>query len=238
MKSTSYTRFAIFTLVMIIIAGGVVYATGLFSALSLSPGGQAPGGTFSTRLAHISSIACPSKSFIKGFDSDYKPVCVAYNAPTASVAIPATSITGTYPASPPGTEMPGGKFGTYFKNIINICPGNGVVQKFTPQGKKICVDALNRSSLTSNPADGAYTIAPRPAIPAEEITGGKFQSYFTNMFASTCGTNQGITAFNANGTPACANIPVDGVCGNSNGGSYYALPGMGLCSKGTTSAIS
>lgn len=145
------------------------------------------------------------------------------------MSISVTPATGTYPAGPLGTEMPGGKFGTYFKNIIDICPGNGVVQKFTSQGKKICVDTLNRSSLTSNPADGSYTIAPKPATPAGENSGGKFQSYFTNMFASACGTSQGITAFNASGTPACANIPVDGVCGSSNGGVYYSEPSTGLC---------
>lgn len=134
--------------------------------------------------------------------------------------------------------MPGGKFGTYFKNIIDICPGNGVVQKFTPQGKKICVDALNRSSVLTNPVDGAYTSAPKPATPAGETTGGKFQSYFTNMLTPLCVANQGITSFNTIGVPTCTNIPVDGVCGSSNGGSYYSQPSTGLCNIGSASAVS
>ncbi len=88
--------------------------------------------------------------------------------------------------------MPGGKFGTYLKNIANVCSGNGIIQGFTSQGQKICVNALDRATLTENPSPVSYDTptVPSPTSPGGEPTNGKFQSYFTNMFTPVCSTNQ------------------------------------------------
>ncbi len=172
---------------------------------------------------------CTGNSFVKGFDADYKRICVPYNSPTSSTLGP-TIPTG-YPSAPSG-GMSGGKFGVYFKNLTNVCSGNGIIKGFTSQGQKICVNALDRTSLTENPTPVSYgtPTVPSPAPPGGEPANGKFQSYFTNMFTS-CGANQGIKGFNTNGTPNCVNIPVDATCGSSNAGSFYTIPTTNFCTK-------
>ncbi|MDD2916930.1 MAG: hypothetical protein PHH70_03765 [Candidatus Gracilibacteria bacterium] len=215
---------------------GVLYATGLFSSLPSNPPTQPPGGTFSGRLANIASVSCPTtpvKHFVKGFDGDYKPVCVPYNAPTTGNANVAT---GSFSA-PVAGGMPGGKFGTYFNNILNYCSGNGVLKGFTSQGQKICVNASDRTStITPAPASlGASSIAYPTALPSGTSSGGAYQSFFDTMFSTSCGANQGVTGFGSNGAPVCAIMPLDGMCGSSNGQSYYTAPTTGLCSAGNAS---
>ena len=219
---------------------GLAYASGLFSSLPASPVGQAPGGAISVRFANMSSVSCAAsipRKFLKGFDANYAPICVPYNAPTASVTIPA--VPSGYPASSPSGEMPMGKFGTYFKNLLNVCPGNGVIRGFTSQGQKICADATNRATPPIIPSLVSYsTTIAYPAKPSSEPTGGKYQAYFTNMFAATCNTDQGIQRFSSNGIPTCANIPVDAQCGASNGANYYLSSEItSPCGKGTSAGF-
>ena len=216
---------------------GIIYATGLFP--SSLPSHPTTIG-FQTRLANISSVACPAKSFIKGFRADYTPICVSYNAPT-SASLWALPTPSGLPSSAPSGEMLGGKFGTYFKNIYNVCSGNWILRGFTSQGQKICVDAQNRTSILANPSPaplGSSSIS-YPAKPSvEPTTGGKFQSFFNNMLTS-CSTNiQAIQSINSLWVPNCVNIPVDATCGSSNGVNSYVVPTTNLCAKGNPSVVS
>ncbi|MDD2916305.1 MAG: hypothetical protein PHH70_00470 [Candidatus Gracilibacteria bacterium] len=219
---------------------GVLSATGLFSSLPSNPSGYVAGGKFSERLANIASVSCPTtpvKHFVKGFDGDYKPVCVPYNAPTTGNANVATESF----SAPVAGGMPGGKFGTYFNNILNYCSGNGVLKGFTSQGQKICVDASDRTTPTDNPvlaSLSASSIAYPTALPSGTSSGGTYQSFFNTMFGTSCGANKGIVKFGSDGAPVCAIMPLDGMCGSSNGQSYYTAPTTGLCIKGTQSGVS
>ena len=220
---------------------GIIYAAGLFpSSLPVNPDGQTPNGSFSARLTNISSITCPSKSFIKGFDANYKPVCVPYNTPTFATLSVLSSPSG-FPGSSPSGEMTTGKFGTYFKNLYNVCSGNWVLRGFTSQWQKICADAQNRTNLLSSPSSVLYGLPSisYPAKPSSEPTNwGKFQSFFTAMFTSCSSNTQAIQSISSAGVPSCANIPVDGTCGWSNGGSFYTVPSSGLCNIWNQTGVS
>lgn len=185
----------------------------------------------------MSSTPCATKSFVKGFDSDFKPICVPYNSPTHTpISTPNPSF--TTPSTPTG-EMPGGKFGTYFKNIANICDGNKVIKGFTAQGQKICVDARNRLSV--DPISEA-TLSPTItgiSPPGGEPNGGNFSTYFGKVINTSCPAKQAIKALGADGTPQCDFIPEDGICGTSNNASVYNSTEItNLCTSGTPSSIS
>lgn len=152
------------------------------------------------------SHTCPTNNFIKGFDASFTPICVSYTTPSTS----AGNLGTTSFSAPPAGEMPGGKFGTYFNNIISICSGNGILKGFTAQGKKICVSAVDRTTLTDSPTDASFGTSsiPSPGAPGGETTGGSFQSYFNKLFSAPCGTEQGMNGIQADGTPTCVAIPV------------------------------
>ncbi len=62
---------------------GIVYASGLFSALPANPTPIAFSGSF----ANIFQM-CNGNDFVKGFDKDYNQICVPYNSPMRSTFIP------------------------------------------------------------------------------------------------------------------------------------------------------
>lgn len=138
----------------------MLYAAGIFPSLS-TPTGQTPGGTYATRLVNMSKT-CPSKSFVKGFDANYNPVCVPYNAPSSA----SSNASLASFAAPLANGLQGGKFGTFFNNLLNTCSGNGVVKGFNSQGGKICVDSLDRNTLTSSPVSASFVAMSAPSTPS------------------------------------------------------------------------
>lgn len=107
------------------------------------------------------------------------------------------------------------------------------MQGFTSQGQRICVDTSNQSRVIT-PTDIVYGTSniPRLSIPNQEVQGGEFQSYFTNMFID-CPPNKGIIGFQPNGTPKCADIPVDITCAPITVAPFGGLPQTpinGVCS--------
>lgn len=139
---------------------GALYAAGMFSSISF-PTGQAPGGSYSGRLVNISK-SCPSKSFVKGFDANYNPICVPYNAPNSA----SSSASLTSFSTPLTNGLRGGRFGTYFNNLLNVCSANGIVKGFNSQGGKICVNSLDRSTPTDSPSPASFVAMSTPSTPS------------------------------------------------------------------------
>lgn len=138
----------------------VLYAAGIFPSL-LVPTGQTPNGTYATRLVNMSK-SCSSKSFVKGFDANYNPICVPYNAPNSvSSSAPLTSF-----VPPIANGLRGGKFGTFFNNLLNVCSTNGVIKGFSSQGQKICVSSIDRSTPTDSPILAPFLAMSVPNTPS------------------------------------------------------------------------
>jgi hypothetical protein len=51
-----------------------------------------------------------------------------------------------------------------------------------------------------------YPTAPNPG--GSEVTGGYFNTYFTNMFSNICFANEVITGFTSLGVQICSTLPV------------------------------
>ena len=205
-KGTLFSRYRLVTAGIILwglAVSGILYATVGFLSLPPKPSAtETENGSFYTRLKNI-WVSCTPGSFVKGFDASYNPVCVPYNTPNSSSAN-ANLVTFAIPLS---EGLPGGKFGTYFNNISGACSNNAVLKGLTLDGKKICVDYKDRTTFIDNPSN--VTILPWKPAPSWLETWGNFQTFFSNMFTS-CGTDEWVTGFMANGTPICARIPVDG----------------------------
>lgn len=76
----------------------------------------------------------------------------------------------------------------------------------------------------------AYALNYPSTLPAGETTGGKFMSYFNNMFAPAnhCQNGQAIDYFNADGTPHCALTGGGSAWPNGN----YCIMANGTCPIG------
>lgn len=190
-----------------IVLSGILYATGMFSSLLPSPPWKTVWGAFSGRLSTQIAWTCGTDRFLKGFNTNYTPVCVAWDGNSNLNPQYNHPVSG-YPISAPVGQYTHGKFETYFKNLVGVCPGNTIVKGFASDGWKYCVDPATPNSIATPHTPVVPSWIAWPTKPTGESTGGVFQTFFTTMFTTCAGTTV-INGINSNGSPNCVPAPVN-----------------------------